>query len=149
MISLVERLPYHEYWSAVGNGGNQGHMSWMGWIPDIPDPNSMFEPQFAEFPQLYRNDELMELLEQAHATTDRDERLRLYGEVDRLVVAEHAAVAPLIYPTDLLTRRPWVSGVWDNGHDMSSLDEAVVDVELRNRLRPPGAGSGIQLPDEA
>ena len=106
-------------------------MYWYEWGPDVPDPSSIFEPHFAEYPHVYRDEELMALLDRARAATNRDERLQLYGEVDRLVVAEHAAIVPLAYPRGGLVRRRWVSGVWMNGPWRSCLDEAVVDPELR------------------
>jgi ABC-type transport system substrate-binding protein/class 3 adenylate cyclase len=132
LILDIEILPSHEFEREVKR---RGHLYWWAWVPDVPDPSSVFEPQFAEYPHVYRDDDLMALLERARGTTDRNERLRLYGEVDRLVVAEHAALVPLNYLGGKLVRRRWVSGVWQNAYFYSCLDEAVVDAELRDELR--------------
>ena len=136
LIVDVELVPGYEFDHEVKR---RGHMYWWAWTPDVPDPSSVFEPHFAEYPHIYRDDKLMALLERARATTDRDERLRLYGEVDRLVVAEHAAIVPLSYPGGMLVRRRWVSGVWKNEYFHSCLDEAVVDAELRRSTPTRGA----------
>ena len=128
LVVDVELIPGHEFDREVKQ---RGHMYSWGWTPDVPDPSSVFDPHFAEYPDIYRDDDLVALLERARATTNRDERLRLYGEVDRLVVAEHAAIVPLSYPGEWLMRREWVLGVWANEYFIGCLDEAVVDVELR------------------
>jgi len=128
----VELVPFHEYDAAVRERGN---MYLYAWTPDVPDPSSVFEPHFTEYPDIYRDDALMSLLQRAGAETDRDERLRLYGDVDRLVVAEHVAMVPLAYRRTQLVRRGWVSGVWTNPYFCSALDEAVVDADERARLR--------------
>jgi oligopeptide transport system substrate-binding protein len=135
IVADVEMVLEHEFNREVKR---RGHMYWWGWVPDVPDPSSVFEPQFAEYPQVYRDDELMALLERARAATDRDERLRLYGKVDRLVVAEHASIVPVHYPGGKLVRRRWVSGVWRSAYFWSCLDEAVVDAELRRSAATQG-----------
>ena len=52
--------------------------------------------------------------------------MRLYHDVDRLWVAEHAAILPLFYNRRMLVRRPWVEGLWANPLTQAQLDRAVV-----------------------
>jgi hypothetical protein len=52
--------------------------------------------------------------------------MRLYHEVDRLWVSEHAAVLPLFYGRTMLLRRPWVEGLWANPLTKVQLDQVVV-----------------------
>jgi hypothetical protein len=62
----------------------------------------------------------------ARSLKNQGERMRLYHELDRLWVAEHAAILPLFYGRSLLLSRPWVEGVWANPITMLQLDQAVV-----------------------
>ena len=103
----------------------------------FPDPGGGFlEPLLREFPQLYRDRELEQLLAQARALRDQDERLRLLREFERLWIGEQAAVVPLVYNDTTLWRRPWVTGMWANAIAKSSFADAVV-----TRERPAAAGS--------
>ncbi len=42
---------------------------------------------------------------------DQDERIRLFREVDRLLVAERCALLPMRYEATMLLHRPWVHGL--------------------------------------
>jgi ABC-type transport system substrate-binding protein len=88
-----------------------------GWSADFPDPAGFFTPALAGSAGMqaahYRDSELLELLASAERTRDRDERLRLFQELDRALLAEHVALVPLCYPDVVTVRRPWVTGFWD------------------------------------
>jgi hypothetical protein len=103
--------------------------------PDVPDPSAVFDPTFVQYSRVYRDDALVELVVRARTETDRNERLRLYREIDRIVVAEHASIVPVSYRRTVTLRRSWVSGYWADGYFDSALDEVVVDAKLRDRLR--------------
>jgi ABC-type transport system substrate-binding protein len=77
---------------------------------------------------VFRSEEMVGLIARARSTRDEDERLRLYRELDRLVVAEHAALVPIAYSHTLLLHRPWVEGVLESPlvYLLSTADQAVV-----------------------
>ncbi|MDQ3889059.1 MAG: ABC transporter substrate-binding protein [Actinomycetota bacterium] len=102
------------------------HLWFAGWTADYPDPDGFFRGFFEiEWP-FYRDGELRELLQRARFLTDRDERMRLYHEVDRVWVAEHAAILPVAYPRMMLLRRPWIEGLWANPLSRPQLDQVEV-----------------------
>jgi oligopeptide transport system substrate-binding protein len=101
-----------------------------GWTADYPDPDGFFRGLFeATAWPFYRDDEIAELLRRARDLRDQGERMRLYHEVDRLWVAEHAAILPLFYGRTMLVRRPWVEGLWANPLTKVQLDQVVVQRE--------------------
>jgi ABC-type transport system substrate-binding protein len=110
------------------------------WLADYPDPDGFFrglltdpcDPLVDE--EMTR--ELVDLMNQARASRDQDERLALYGRVDRLLVAEWVAVVPLAYSRTALLRRPWVHGLWANALTPFRLDGVMVD---RESAQPPDA----------
>ena len=86
------------------------HAWHLGFSADFQDPEGFFPPVLALYP-IFRDEEITALLNQARARNDQDERMRLFREVDRLLVAERCAVLPTTYPSDMLLRRPWVHGL--------------------------------------
>jgi hypothetical protein len=65
--------------------------------------------------------------------------MRLYHEIDRLWVAEHAAVLPIAYGRSVSVHRPWIHGFWANPLSKASLDQVVVTDRER---------SAVPVPDE-
>jgi hypothetical protein len=63
--------------------------------------------------------------------------MRHYHEIDRLWVAEHAAVLPLAYGRSVALHRPWVEGFWSNPLSKASLDQVVITDR-----------SAVSVPDE-
>jgi ABC-type transport system substrate-binding protein/class 3 adenylate cyclase len=110
------------------------HMWVSGWTADYPDPDGFFRGLFeaTRWP-FYRDDEIEELLARARTLHDQNERMRLYHDVDRLWVAEHAAILPLFYGRTMLVRRPWVEGLWANPITKAQFDQVVV---RRNGTQP-------------
>jgi ABC-type transport system substrate-binding protein/class 3 adenylate cyclase len=104
------------------------HELWLsGWSADYPDPDGVFRGFLRLGWPFYSDEELDELLERARSARDQGERLRLYHELDRLWVNEHAAIAPVSYGRAMVVRRPWVKGVWVNPLQRAHLDQVVVD----------------------
>ena len=103
------------------------HMWVSGWTADYPDPDGFFRGLFyATGWPFYHDDEIDGLIAEARSLRDQAERMRLYHEVDRLWVAEHAAILPLFYGRTMLVRRPWVDGLWANPLSKAQLDQVVV-----------------------
>jgi oligopeptide transport system substrate-binding protein len=113
---------------------------WMGaWLADYPDPDGFFRGLLEDpcdpvaGPDMTA--QLRDLLRRARASRDQDERLELYGRVDRLLVAEWVVLVPLAYQRTTLLRRPWVHGLWANALTPFRLDGVIVD----RGEAPPGA----------
>ncbi|MGH3093299.1 MAG: ABC transporter substrate-binding protein, partial [Gaiellaceae bacterium] len=68
-----------------------------GWTADYPDPDGFFRGLFRSEWPFYRDEDIDEMLAEARTLGDQAERLRLYHEIDRLWVAEHAGILPLSY----------------------------------------------------
>lgn len=113
---------------------------WLGgWTADYPDPDGFFRGLFRGPWPFYRDEEIEEMLAEARSLGNQDERLRIYHEVDRLWVSEHAAILPLSYSRAMLARRPWVEGLGATPLSQARLDAVVVRRE----------SAAVQVPDEA
>jgi ABC-type transport system substrate-binding protein len=86
------------------------HAWYWGMVADFPDPAGLFSPLFAVMP-VFRDEEITALLGEARARSDQDERIGIFREVDRLLVAERCALLPTTYAASVLLRRPWVHGL--------------------------------------
>jgi ABC-type transport system substrate-binding protein/class 3 adenylate cyclase len=130
----VRRADRHVWSEGLGDA-----QLWVdGWKADYPDPDGFFRGLLAscELP-FYVDDDIEELLERGRSLGNQDERMRLYHELDRLWVAEHAAILPLSYGRSVAVRRAWVDGYWANPLSKASIDQVVV--------RPR---SEVSVPDE-
>jgi ABC-type transport system substrate-binding protein len=99
---------------------------WIGrWTADYPDPDGFFRGLLRTWLP-YRDEEVTELVARAQSCQDQDERMRLFHDLDRLLVAEQAALVPLWYGRTVFLRRPWVEGLWANPLSKLAFDQAVV-----------------------
>lgn len=96
-----------------------------GWGSDYPDPHGMLA-NFVEFQPIGPDDERARLISRARSLRSRDERLQLYRDADRLLVAERTWVVPTTYQQSFLLHRPWVHGLWASPIAISTLDEVIV-----------------------
>jgi ABC-type transport system substrate-binding protein/class 3 adenylate cyclase len=98
-----------------------------GWLADFPDPEAFFSPLLAVMP-VFRDEEISALLGEARARSDQDERMALFREIDRLLVAERCALLPTTYGASVLLCRPWVHGLRSSPllGPMTPLDQVVV-----------------------
>jgi oligopeptide transport system substrate-binding protein len=104
------------------------HDLWLsGWSADYPDPDGVFRGFMRSGWPFYSDEEVEELLERARSAANQGERLRLFHELDRLWVNEHAAIVPVAYGRAMVVRRPWVKGVWVNPLQRAHLDQVVVE----------------------
>jgi oligopeptide transport system substrate-binding protein len=112
--------------SALVSEGSRDASFWeSGWGTDYPDPHGMLA-NFLESHQVGYDDDLARLLRRARSLRSRDDRLGLYREADRRLVAEQTWVVPTIYVKWYLLHRPWLHGLWTSPLGMSTLDEVVV-----------------------
>jgi oligopeptide transport system substrate-binding protein len=79
-----------------------------GWVADYPDPDNYLRVALASMPtKAWRNPTYEQLVEKARRLTDQRQRMRLYGQADRILV-EEAAIGPLFYPRNSFLIKPWV-----------------------------------------
>jgi oligopeptide transport system substrate-binding protein len=118
----VRAIPKH----IAGESLEDAHLWWSGWTADYPDPDGFFRGLLTMGWPFYRDDDILELLDLGRSLRDQGERMRVYHEVDRLWVAEHAAILPVAYPRSVLLRRPWIEGLWASPLSRAHLDAVVV-----------------------
>jgi ABC-type transport system substrate-binding protein/class 3 adenylate cyclase len=98
-----------------------------GWVADYPDPHgflgALLEQDLSPLPT---DDETRRLLERGRSSRSRDERLRLYRELDRYLVAERTWLVPTAYNAWQILRRPWVEGLWGTPFGVGTLGDIVV-----------------------
>jgi ABC-type transport system substrate-binding protein/class 3 adenylate cyclase len=97
-----------------------------GWKADYPDPDGFFRGLLTSDLPFYVDDDIEELLARGRSLRNQNDRMRLYHELDRLWVTEHAAILPLSYGRSIAVRRPWIEGYWANPLSKASIDQVVV-----------------------
>ena len=102
-----------------------------GWQADFPDPTGFLVPALmatsGPAAAHYRGADVLELLTRVEAAHDRDERIRLVQDLERVWLTEHVALVPLTYHGPVTLRRPWVEGFWST----PLLPGYVTDVVIR------------------
>jgi ABC-type transport system substrate-binding protein/class 3 adenylate cyclase len=108
---------------AVAEGADL--LEW-SWAADYPDPDGILG-SFAESGFLKTRDpELRQFIADARSVCSRDERLRLYREADRRLVAEGVFAVPTNYEVWHLVHRSWLEGLWATPTQLGSLERVVV-----------------------
>jgi ABC-type transport system substrate-binding protein/class 3 adenylate cyclase len=103
------------------------HAWFSGWHADYPDPDGFYLGLLKLGLPLHRDDETDEILAQARVSRDRDERLRLYREFERIWIGQRAAMVPISYDRQLVLRRPGVHGLRLNPMGAFHLEQVVVE----------------------
>jgi oligopeptide transport system substrate-binding protein len=83
------------------------HMRYAGWVADYPDPDNFLRVGFLWERTGWRNEAYDRLVEGARRVMDQEERMRMYGQADGILV-EEAPVLPLLYWRFHLLVKPWV-----------------------------------------
>jgi oligopeptide transport system substrate-binding protein len=102
------------------------HLWEWGWSADYPDPDGMLGTFLEMSGPSTTDPELKLLVARARSLRSRDERLGLYREVDRRLVAGHVEVVPLVYDAWFLVHRPWLHGLWVTPTQLGTLEQVVV-----------------------
>ena len=152
-------------WHVVA--GDSTDFSWVAeadlfewaWDADYPDPHGMLGSLLDTVP-VSRDAETERLVAQAGSLRARDERIGLYREADRRLVADQVRVVPTYYGSRHLVYRPWLEGVWASPVAISPLSDIVVRraiagekwwlvpcrVDVRRATAFPGRRASRQLP---
>jgi len=83
------------------------HMFLFAWGADYPDPDNFLGVCDAVGRTGWRNKAYDRLVEEARQVTDQGERMKMYAEADRLLIAQ-AAIMPFTYGRLHLLVKPWV-----------------------------------------
>ncbi|MGA9381999.1 MAG: ABC transporter substrate-binding protein [Phormidium sp.] len=85
----------------------------LGWTADYGDPDSFYYPHFGPGGTVdignWKNDKVIQLLNQGRATGDQAERAKIYAQVDEILHQE-AVRLPIVHSQPLLAKRKNVQG---------------------------------------
>ncbi len=85
------------------------HLFILGWRADYPDPDNFLRARIGDMQrQRWRNEGYDSLVKQAQRSLDQGERIRLYGEAER-ILAEEAPIMPIFHRSTRLLVKPWVT----------------------------------------
>jgi len=83
------------------------HMFGMAWMADYPDPDNFLRVSSARRLTRWRNEAYAGLVEEARRATDQGERMKLYGQADRILV-EEVPIVPFAYSRCHQLVKQWV-----------------------------------------
>ncbi|UCH09124.1 MAG: AAA family ATPase [Fidelibacterota bacterium] len=83
------------------------HMFIHGWAADYPDPDNFLRVGFRRHETGWRNETYDRLVEEARRLMDQGERMKLYGQADRILI-EEAPIMPFTYGRSGYLLKPWV-----------------------------------------
>jgi ABC-type oligopeptide transport system substrate-binding subunit/class 3 adenylate cyclase len=147
--SWFDPAPFVEQWALLGarvravpaqkhhwveSSAKSGALRVTGWWADYPDPDGFFRGLLRYEASLRDDEEVCELAREARSLRDPRARMRLYNELDRLIVSERALLLPIAYGRTMLVRRPWVENVWANSMSGAHFDEVTI---ARHATRSP------------
>ena len=124
-IGVRTHFETHAKWFGVSP---ETHAWFTGWHADYPDPDGFYLGLLELKMPLYRDEETNDILARARASRDRDERLRLYREFERIWIGQRAAIVPIAYARQLVLRRPHVNGLRLNPMGAFHLEQVVIDL---------------------
>ena len=107
------------------SASGRAHAWFSGWHADYPDPDG-FYLGCSSSASFFR-DEATDGPRARACLRDRDERLRLYREFERVWIGERAAIVPISYSRQLIVRRPNVHGLRLNPMGAFHLEQVVID----------------------
>jgi ABC-type transport system substrate-binding protein len=104
------------------------YAAWVSsWFADYPDPDGFFLGLLSSRTlPLHHDGETDALLDRARTARNRDDRLRLYHEFERVWIGSRVALVPLAYARRLCLRLPHVHGSEPGPLSALRLDEVVV-----------------------
>jgi ABC-type oligopeptide transport system substrate-binding subunit len=97
-----------------------------GWIADYPDPDSFLRTSLVRLQTRWRNEAYDRLVEEARRVMDQEERMKLYGQADRILV-EEAAIIPLNYGRLQLLVKPWLTNFLMSANRARSWKDFIIE----------------------
>ena len=90
-------------------GEQAPHLFILGWRADYPDPDNFLRVRIGDIQRLkWMNKSYDSLVKQAQRSLDQGQRMKLYGEAER-ILAEEAPIMPIFYRSTRLLVKPWVT----------------------------------------
>jgi ABC-type oligopeptide transport system substrate-binding subunit len=84
------------------------HMFAFWWLADYPDPDNFLRVSTIPYCIGWGNEACERLVEKARRVTDQRERMKLYGQAERILL-EEARIMPLTHEPSHWLLKPWVS----------------------------------------
>jgi oligopeptide transport system substrate-binding protein len=110
----IQQTEWATFLSDISREENPYQIYSLGWIADYPDPENfldvLFHSEKSENHMGYSNPEVDELLEKARTEQDLEERLKLYQEVEQILIND-APWVPLFYEVEYWLTKPYVKGM--------------------------------------
>jgi oligopeptide transport system substrate-binding protein len=83
------------------------HMYTMAWAADYPDPDNFMRTAHFQGLTHWHNETYEKLVEEARREIDREARIRIYHEAEK-ILTEEIPIIPLTYPRLHVLVKPWV-----------------------------------------
>lgn len=100
------------FWNDCKGGDFQmAYLAWSGEV-DVSFLFNLFLSNSAQMPCFYYTEEYDEIVEKANKSTDPEERFKLYGEAEQLVIVDQCQLAPVYYEVNRSVLRSKVKN-WD------------------------------------
>jgi oligopeptide transport system substrate-binding protein len=97
-----------------------------GWRADYPDPDNFLRASPIRRYTGWQNEVYDRLVEEARRVMNQRERMKLYGQADRILV-EEAAIMPIIYSWSHLLVKPWVTKFPASPSDMWFWKDVIIE----------------------
>jgi ABC-type oligopeptide transport system substrate-binding subunit len=102
------------------------HLFFNSWMADYPDPDSFLRASPIRDWSGWRNGIYDKLVEKARRIMDQGERMRLYGQADRILV-EEAVIIPLTYESLHYLVKPWVRNYSMSAGDQVCWKDVIIE----------------------
>ena len=90
-------------------GESAPHLFILGWRADYPDPDNFLRALIGDIQRHRWQDSAYEsLVKKAQRSLDQEERMKLYGEAEKILVNE-APIMPILYWSNRMLVKPWVT----------------------------------------
>ena len=90
-------------------GEHTPHLFILGWRADYPDPDNFLRVRIGDFQrQRWLHEDYNSLVKQAQRSLEQAERIKLYEEAERILMAE-APIMPIFYRSTRLLVKPWIT----------------------------------------
>jgi oligopeptide transport system substrate-binding protein len=115
----------------VGGRPDTAKIRITGWFPGYADPEYFLRLLFQSDSRTneggFASPAFDDLIERATRERRDRERLELFHEADRMVVADRVACIPLVYGRNVAYVKPWIEGWWEFGKTSSNFADLRVD----------------------
>jgi oligopeptide transport system substrate-binding protein len=108
------------------NADQTHHIFASGWIADYPDPDNFLRNYLEQRTYKWQNENYDILLVHAKRSSNQEERLKLYGQLERLLVKE-APMMPHLYLWKHYLVQPWVKGFYESNPDLTLMKDVYIE----------------------